>query len=234
MAYTPNTLAAISAGPLSGFGSPEAQLALFSYTNTVDSLATVLAANYISDGQKRGLTLGSIVFFNDGVDTVILQVSALQAPSVAAAFAASPPTQSPGGVTLSAVGSSALSTGVAALYTTAALQSATIPAANVIGADKVVFDNTGVTPANLQLPTAAALMAAYPAMQVGQAWELIVKNSSSGANTLTLTTNTGLTLTGTMTAVQNQGRMLIVTCTNNGATPTFTVQSFGVTGTGAD
>lgn len=234
MAYIPNQLALIVGGPISLYGSPESQVAIWSYTNTVDALATVLGANYISDGQKRGLTLGSLVCFFDGTNTAILQVSALQSPTVAAAFAASPPTQSPGGVTLSAVGTSAFSTGIAAQYTTAALQSATIPAANVIGADKVIFDNTGTTPANLQLPTAAALLAALPDAVVGLSYELIVKNSSSGANTLTLTTNTGLTLTGTMTAIQNQGRMLIVTFTAIGVAPAVTFQSFGVTGTGAD
>lgn len=233
MAYIPNQLALITGAPISLYGSSEQQTSIWAYTNIVDSLATVLGANYISDGQKRGLTLGSLVLFYDGTETTILQVSALQAPSVAAAFAASPPTQSPGGVTLSELSLSAYSTGVAALYTTAALQSAAIPVADIMGADHVVFDNTGTTPGTLTLPTAAAMLAQFPDAVVGFSYHLTVKNSSSGANTLTLGTAAGLTLTGTMTAVQNAARELIVTFTAIGASPAVTFQSYG-TWTGAD
>lgn len=225
MSYTPNTLAQITSGPLSLYGSSEQQTSIWAYTNTVDSLATVLAANYFSDGQKRGLTLGSLVLFYDGVALSLLQVSALQSPSVAASFAATPPSYSPAlGVTLSIV-SAPGSTGTAVLFTTAALQSAAIPIGDVTGADLVAFTNTGTTPANLQLPTAAAFLGAIPNAQVGFSYELDVTNGSSAANTLTLTTNTGLTLTGTMTVAQNATRRLIVTFTAVGASPAVTVQT---------
>jgi hypothetical protein len=234
MAYIGNQLSLITSGTLALYGATEGQGAIWWYANTTDSIATVLAANYISDGQKRGLTLGSIVLFYDGTNTNILQVSALQAPAVAAGFAQSPPDWSPAlGVTLSAVGTDPYSTGIPVAYVTAALQSAAIPVADITGADHVIFDNTGTTPANLQLPTAAAIVAALPDAAVGFSLHLTVKNSSSGANTLTLTTNTGLTLTGTMTAVQNAARELVMTITALGATPAVTFQSYG-TWTGAD
>lgn len=231
MSYIGNQLAQITTGPLSLYGSSEMQISIWAYASTVDPLATVLGANYISDGQKRGLTLGSIVLFFDGVNTNFLQVSALQAPTPG-------PNQNPAsanfGVTLSAAGALPFSTGIAVKYVTAALQSATIPVADVTGADKVVFANTGTTPANLQLPTAAAIVAALPDVAVGFSYELDVANFSSAANTLTLTTNTGLTLTGTMTAAQNTSRLLIVTITNDTVgSEAVTFQSFGLSGTGA-
>lgn len=231
MAYIGNQLAQITTGPLSLYGSSEMQISIWAYANTVDPLATVLGANYISDGQKRGLTLGSLVLFFDGVNTNILQVSALQTPTPG-------PNQNPAsanfGVTLSAAGASPFTTGVAAKYVTGALQSAAIPVASVTGADHVIYDNTGVTPGNLSLPTAAAIVAALPDAAAGFSYRLTVKNSSSGANTLTLTTATGLTLTGTMTAVQNAARELVVTITNNiVGSEAVTVQSYG-TWTGAD
>lgn len=230
MSYNGGNLSYISAGPIALFGNSELGIGLWTYSSTTDALATVLGANYISDGQKRGLTLGSLVAFYDGIATTWLQVSALQQVPPG-------PTENPSaasfGVTLTSLIPTG-STGNAAQYVTAALQSAAIPAASVAGADYCVFDNTGTTPANLQLPTAAALLALLPNAQIGFSWVLVVKNSSSGANTLTLTTNTGLTLTGTMTAAQNTGRMLIATFTAVGASAAVTFQSFGLTGTGAD
>lgn len=99
-------------------------------------------------------------------------------------------------------------------YSTAALQSAVIPAANMAGSKTVAFENTGVTPANLQSDTAANIVAAIPNAQIGMAYVLRVRNSSSGANTATVTTNTGITLHGTMTIAQNVTREFIVVLTS--------------------
>lgn len=220
MAYNGNNVLLISSGSLVLFGSSESQGGIFWY-ETTDTLATVLAANYMTDGQKRGLGLGSIVIYNDGVASTFLQVVALQQPQPA-------PSVAPGaaalGVTL-AVMTPAGSTGVALQFTTAALQSAAIPVADVTGADLTIFTNTGTTPGNLQLPTAAAIVAALPNAQVGFSYELDVTNGSSAANTATLTTNTGLTLTGTMTIAQNATRRLAVTITGVGASAAVTFQT---------
>lgn len=122
-----------------------------------------------------------------------------------------------------------------AKYTTAALQSATIPAANVSGAGSVYFDNTGTTPANLQFPAAADLIATLPVglQVVGFAYELNIRNDSGSANTATITTNTGITLTGTMTIAQNTTRTFVVTVTGVGAAAAVTVQSVGISAAGA-
>lgn len=117
-----------------------------------------------------------------------------------------------------------------AKYSTAALQSAAMTAAQVSGAKSVVFDNTGTTPGNLQMPTAAAIVANIAGAVVGQAYMLKIRNSAGAANTATITTNTGITLTGTMTIAQNVTREFVVTLVSLTA---VTVQSVGLSAAGA-
>lgn len=57
-----------------------------------------------------------------------------------------------------------------------------------------VFITTAAGALALTLPTAAALVAAFPNVQVGSQFVLYLVNA--GNNTLTLTTNTGLTING--------------------------------------
>lgn len=118
----------------------------------------------------------------------------------------------------------------AAQYTTAAGQSATLTGAQVAGAQFVAYDNTGTTPGNLQMATAAQIVAAIPNAQIGFAYTLQIRNSSGSANTATITTNTGITLTGTMTIAQTVTRTFIVTLTSLTA---VTVQSMGISAAGA-
>ena len=76
--YIGNQLAQI-AGTLSQRGSPESQFAEYVYSTSVDSIDTVLTPNYISDGQRRGVTLGSIVWVQTSAGTFLCEVSAVQA-----------------------------------------------------------------------------------------------------------------------------------------------------------
>lgn len=117
-----------------------------------------------------------------------------------------------------------------AQYVTAAGQSALLTGAQVAGAQVVVYDNTGTTPGNLQMPTASNLVAAIPNAQIGMTYILKIRNSSGSANTATITTNTGITLTGTMTIAQFVQREFVVTLT---ALTTVTVQSVGISSAGA-
>lgn len=117
-----------------------------------------------------------------------------------------------------------------AQYATAAGQSALLTGAQVAGARSCVYDNTGTTPGNLQMPTAANLVAAIPGAYVGQSYILEIRNSSGSANTATITTNTGITLTGTMTIAQNVTRRFVVTLVSLTA---VTVQSVGLSAAGA-
>lgn len=135
-----------------------------------------------------------------------------------------------GAVSMVGLGSQMLTNLPVAQYATAALQTATMTGAQVAGADIVVFDNTGTTPGNLQMPTAAQLVAAIPNAQPGFSYMLQVRNSSGAANTATITTNTGITLTGTMTIAQTVTRSFVVTLNSLIA---VTVQSIGVSAAGA-
>ncbi len=117
-----------------------------------------------------------------------------------------------------------------AKLTTAALESATIAAASVAGANVVEHINTGTTPANLQFPAATDIVAAIPNAQAGFAYILEIRNASVSANTATITTNTGITLTGTMTIAQNVTRRFIVTLTSLTA---VAVQSVALSAAGA-
>lgn len=117
-----------------------------------------------------------------------------------------------------------------AQFVTAALESATIAAASVAGANVCEHINTGTTPANLQFPAATDVVAAIPNAMVGFSYILEIRNGSGSANTATITTNTGITLTGTMTIAQNVTRRFIVTLTSLTA---VTVQSMGISAAGA-
>lgn len=112
-----------------------------------------------------------------------------------------------------------------ALYTTAALQSAAIVAANMAGADCVNFENTGTTPGTLTTDTAAAIIAAIPNAFVGLTYELYIRNSSSGANTATIAGGVGVTINGTATIAQNVTRKFTVKIAT---ATTITMQSMGV------
>lgn len=133
-------------------------------------------------------------------------------------------------VTLTGIAASPNTSLPPAQYTTAAGQSTTLTGAQVAGANFTVYDNTGTTPGNLQMPTAANLVAAIPNAQVGFSYVLQIRNSSGSANTATITTNTGITLTGTMTIAQSVTRTFIVTLTSLTA---VTVQSVGISAAGA-
>lgn len=67
-------------------------------------------------------------------------------------------------------------------------------------------------------PTAAAIVAyigdARKECQVGDAIDVLVRNLSGGANTITISANTGLTLSGTMTIAQNTMKWFRLVVTN--------------------
>ena len=92
----------------------------------------------------------------------------------------------------------------------------TATGAQVAGANNCVLDCTGALGSGqaLTLPTVAAFVAALPNAYVGQTTRLRIMNRSSGAFAWTVTTNTGWTLTGTMTIAQNTYRDFQVTLTS--------------------
>lgn len=61
------------------------------------------------------------------------------------------------------------------------------------------------------LPTAAAIIAGINGCQVGTSFRTWIRNTGAGAGSITLTTNTGLTLSGTMViAFQTQKELMFV------------------------
>lgn len=58
------------------------------------------------------------------------------------------------------------------------------------------------------VPTAAALFAALrsPAKIVGLSFDFTIRNTADAAETITLTTDTGMTMSGTMTIAQNNSK----------------------------
>lgn len=64
------------------------------------------------------------------------------------------------------------------------------------------------------LPTAANIVAAINGCQVGTSFRTWIRNTSAGAGSITLTTNTGLTLSGTVAIVFQQQKELLFVVTN--------------------
>lgn len=117
---------------------------------------------------------------------------------------------------------------MAAFNTNTATSGATLTAANVTGAEAIVdlaMTGTLGAGANAQLPTVANLLQSMFAPAVGSAYRLRVINRSSANFAWTVTTNTGWTLTGTMTVAQNTWRDFDVTITS---LTTATLQAVGV------
>jgi hypothetical protein len=114
------------------------------------------------------------------------------------------------------------------LNTSALAASGTLTAANVTGGlDTVYLTMTGAFggAANIQLPTAAAILALLPNYQVGTSYQLRVINPSG--QTLTLTTNTGIALNavyGSASIPTETFRDFVVTVAS---ATTLTVQDVG-------
>lgn len=87
---------------------------------------------------------------------------------------------------------------------------------DVAGADECYYRLTGVLAAAraLTLPTAANIVAAIPGACVGMQYKLRIINDSPGAFPWTVTTNTGLTLSGALVIPHRTWRDYVVTLTS--------------------
>lgn len=77
-------------------------------------------------------------------------------------------------------------------------------------------------------PTAALVVAAIPGVQVGTAFEFILRNTADASETITMTAGTGVTISGTATVAQNNSKrwLIVVTAITAGA-ETYTAYSIG-------
>lgn len=73
-----------------------------------------------------------------------------------------------------------------------------------------ILTGTPTAAASYTTPTATLLCGMFPFVAsqaaAGYSWDLWVKNTSGGANTITMLAGSGVTLVGTMTAAQNSMR----------------------------
>jgi hypothetical protein len=113
----------------------------------------------------------------------------------------------------------------AATVTTITTASAvTFTAAQILGG-LILRDPNGAARADL-MPTAADLVAILGGVDDTLGIEFTIRNTADAAETITLTTNTGLTLSGTMTIAQNNSKRFLAVVTAIG-TPAVTVYSLG-------
>ena len=80
------------------------------------------------------------------------------------------------------------------------------------------------------LPTAALLVAALTGLHVGSSFTLHIRNTASGANTLTVAAGTGGTISGTATVAQNNAKTFRIVFTNiTSGSEAYTAYSLGTT-----
>jgi len=77
-----------------------------------------------------------------------------------------------------------------------------------------------------KVPTAANLIAAIPDPEVGDSFDFTIRNTADAAETITLTANTAMTMSGTMTIAQNNSKTFRVVITGV-TSPAATVYSLG-------
>jgi len=98
----------------------------------------------------------------------------------------------------------------------------TYTAAQILGG-MILRDPNGGARADL-FPTAANIIAAIKQAGAGNAFVVTIRNTADAAETITMTTNTGLTLSGTMTIAQNNSKAFLAIVTSG---TTVTIYSLG-------
>ena len=136
-------------------------------------------------------------------------LTAIRTSSTAATVIVANPLAAPGQVPVQA---STIATAAAATYT----------AAQYLGG-YIARDPNGAGRADL-VPAAASINTANPALVIGSFFDTTIKNTAAGAFTITLTTNTGVTLIGTITVAQNETAVVRTVKT---AAATFDVVKLG-------
>lgn len=89
----------------------------------------------------------------------------------------------------------------------------------------ILRDPAGGARADL-FPTAAAIIAALKNPVRGSFFLVVIRNTADANETITMTTNTGLTLSGTMTIAQNNSKLFIVQVTSSTTCSIYSVGTF--------
>lgn len=162
------------------------------------------------------------IYFDEGNDRFTNVYDATYVLAGVAGEAAANPTAT--GIVILIPSSYNLTTSTVTVETTAG--AVTYAAAEMIG-EFISRDPTGASRADLS-DTAALIVAAIPGAIVGSSFEFTIRNDADAAETITLTTNTGITLSGTMTIAQNNSKRFLVVVTNaTAASEAVTIYSLG-------
>jgi hypothetical protein len=114
-------------------------------------------------------------------------------------------------------------TTVSTLTTAGAL---TYTAAQLLGG-VILRDPNGAGRSDV-FPTAALLVAAMPGAKVGTTFEVWLRNDADAAETITMTAGTGVTISGTATAAQNNAKKFLIRLTNvTAGSEAYTAYSVG-------
>jgi hypothetical protein len=102
----------------------------------------------------------------------------------------------------------------------------TYTAAQLIGG-LILRDPNGSARSDVS-PTAAAIVQAMPGAAIGQSFQFDLVNTADASETITLTAGTGVTVSGTATIAQNNGKRWIVYLTNiTSGSEAVTIRSLG-------
>lgn len=207
------TAAALLGGVITRTGSVAA------FTDTTDTgtaLDTALGANAIT-GFSRLIQIKNNVGFADtiaGGTGVTVSGRTMVTPNSVATFLLT----RTGTATYTMVGISNLPQaifGVQALLATADNGTTqTLTAAMIVGGLQTYHQTLGGSTPSLTLPLGTDMDTALADMRTGQSYLLRIINTNSGI--ATIVTNTGWTLTGTLTLAQNSWRDFIITKTGTG------------------
>jgi hypothetical protein len=143
----------------------------FTYSNNTNAVSTLAAGSGVT--LTNGVTVGpgawaTYLIIMTGASTVSMQCIA-----AGANFASLPPYQ--------------LSTNTT---------TTTFAAGQLTGAQDVTYTSTATTPGSIATRTATQMFGDVPGAFVGMQWRVRIFNNSSGANSLTLTAGSGVTLSG--------------------------------------
>lgn len=97
--------------------------------------------------------------------------------------------------------------------TVATAAAVTYTAAQILS-NIILRDPNGAARSDL-FPLAADLIAALKNSQRGSNFRVIIRNTADAAETITMTTNTGLSLSGTMTIAQSNQKEFLVVVTSS-------------------
>ena len=214
-----------AAGLLGGYITRSGPSAAYTDTTATGTQLDTALGDEATSGFSRVITIKNTVPFTEtvagGVGVTVSGVAAIPGNSVGTFLLTRTGTAT---YTLVGLGASSQATfnSAAVVGTADNGTTQTLTAAMISGGNFTSHLSTGGTTPSLTLPLGSSMDTALAGMAVGQSYVLRVINANSG--TATIVTNTGWTLTGTLTLLTNTWRDFVVTKTG---TATYTAVQVG-------